>query len=179
MQMDIPSLVQKAKAGDQVAFGQIYDEFSDRILRFLLLKVSDRQEAQDLFQETFVRAWRGLDGFRLENSNFSAWLYKIASNCATDYYRRKGAKPDPLELDETMEIHASYSDPLPGKLDKELEMDKVKKAFELLPPQYKEVLELRYIQDLTISETAEVLKKTGLAVRMLQHHALNKLRQII
>ena len=177
--MDIQSLVQKAKSGDQAAFGLIYDEFSDRIYRFLMMKVSNDQEAQDLFQETFIRAWKGLSGFKTENANFSAWLYKIASNCATDYYRRKAVKPDSLELDDNAETHAAYADPLPGKIDTGLEIEKVKSALNSLPPQYKEVLELRFIQDFTIAETAKILNKTGLAVRMLQHHALAKLKEII
>ena len=109
--------------------------------------------------------------------NFSAWLYKIAQNAINDHLRKVYRTPDIQELDDSLPVY--HTDSTPENLDKNMVLQEVRKAFEFLPIQYKQILELRYIQDLTIEEVCEITGKSNLAVRLAQHRALKHLRKII
>jgi len=170
--MEIPDLVRAAKNGDAKAFGELYDQYARRIFIFILAKVQDRPQAEDILQEVFLKAWRGLDGLRFQQLNFSAWLYRIASNTINDHFRRHYRKPPTTELLDNMEIPAAEEKP-----SNEENLEAVRQAVDLLPEQYRQVLELRFFEDFSPAETAKILKRSNLAVRLLQHRALNKLRR--
>src|SRR6266404_1605419 len=163
--MDINVLVVKAKQGDSEAFGQLYDNFAQRIFRYVRLKVQNRQEAEDVLQEVFIKAHRGLEKLQMENLNFSAWLYRIASNTINDFFRKKYRTPEILGIDENFDIasHVSVEKEITIKSDVEM----VRGAFDQLPPLYKQVLELRFIQEFSLDEIAKVLGKSNLSVRLL------------
>ena len=175
--MEILELVSKTKQGDTEAFASLYDQFADRIFRFVKLKVQNQQQAEDILQETFIKAWQGMANLKLEDLNFSAWLYRIAHNSINDYYRKIYRSPETLELNENIDVEANIS--LPDQLQKENDIAGIREALRHLPAQYRQILELRFIQDFTISETAGILKKTNLAVRVLRYRALKKLRETI
>ena len=171
-------LLKKAKNGDTQAFGELYDLFADRIFRFIHFKIQDKAHAEDLLQEIFIRAWRGMATFRIEaDANFTGWIYKIAQNATNDQLRKMYRNPESLELDENMAVSESGSNA--ESLDKKIEFESVREAFEYLPVQYKQILELRYVQDLTVQEVCKITGKTALAVRLAQHRALKQLRKII
>lgn len=175
--MDINNLVSLAKQGDVQAFGQIYDEFVKRMFKFVRLKVQNQQEAEDLVQEVFVKAYKGLPSLKMENLNFSAWLYRVASNTVNDYFRKKYRTPEMTSIDESFDITDGYSLEEEAAINSDLEI--VRAALNNLPPQYKQVLELRFVQDLTLDETAAVLNKSNLSVRLAQFRALKKLKVIL
>lgn len=180
--MDIQEAILRSKQGDREAFGEVFDYFADRLYRFIKYKTNNRFAAEDILQEVFLKAWLGLPRLPEDNLNFSAWLYKIASNTANDYFREQYRTPNTLDLDSVIEIlddEHSTQGQLSDSMDIDGEMKMVNKAFEHLPSQYRQILELRFIQDLTLDETAEIVGKTNLAVRILQHRALKKLREII
>ena len=85
--MDIPSLISRSKQGDEEAFGQLYDCYAQRIFDTSALK-SKSEEAQDVVQEVFTKAYLGLKHLEIENLNFTAWLYRIASNTINDHFRK-------------------------------------------------------------------------------------------
>lgn len=175
--MDIKELVKQAQQGSEQAFAGIYDEFADRIFKFIRLKVGHQQHAEDILQETFVKAWKGLSGLKLEELNFSAWLYRVASNAVNDYFRKMYSRPESLELDENTDIpDNSY---LPERLDRQQELGELKRCLQTLPVNYRQVLELRFIQDFSVDETASILRKSNLATRLTQYRALKKLKEII
>lgn len=175
--LDINQLVSKARQGDSQAFGQIYDNFAQRIFKYVRLKIQNRQEAEDVLQEVFVKAYQGLNSLSLENLNFSAWLYKVASNTINDYFRKKYRMPEVQAIDE----HFDLSD---GKsLEKEIviqsDMETARQAFEHLPPLYKQVLELRFLQDMSLKEVARIFNKSNLSIRLVQYRALKRVRKIL
>ena len=175
--MEILEAITKAQQGDSVAFAEIYDCFADRIFKFIRFRVQNREQAEDLLQETFLKAWRGMPSLRLEDLNFSAWLYKVASNTVNDHLRKIYRTPETLELFDELEIASSDS---PEKsLMIESEIAAVRKAMQNLMPQYSEILELRFVRDFSLEETAKILGKSNLAVRLLQHRALKQLRTIL
>lgn len=177
MDIDILQLVKKSQNGDSEAFGQLYDLFAQRIFRYISLKIQDNSLAQDLLQETFIKAWKGLPNLPRENLNFSAWLYKISGNCINDYFRKKYRSPDTVELQEALFI--STPDRIGQQLDIEADMQVIEIAFKKLPAQYRQVLELLFIQDFSLQETAKILQKNYISIRVLQHRALKRLKDII
>lgn len=171
------SWVLDAKKGDSEAFGLIYDAFSAKIFNFIKLKIQNKEAAEDLLQEVFVKAFRGLGALSAENLNFSAWLYKIASNSINDYFRSKYRTPEIVQIDETFDVPSTES---PARqTDVILEMEVLNKILDLLPPLYKQVLLLRFVEGFNLNEVAGILKKSNLAIRLIQFRALKKVQAIL
>jgi RNA polymerase sigma-70 factor, ECF subfamily len=175
--MDIKDLVAEIKKGNTEAFAEVYDLYSDRIFRFVKLKVSNQSQAEDIVQDVFVKAWKGCESLPLDKLQFSSWLYKIASNTVNDYFRKMYRTPDISPLESGMELASGQS--IEAEVNMTFDLARVRDALSGLPSQYRQVLELRFSQDFTIAETADILGKSSLAVRLLQHRALNKLHTII
>ena len=94
------SLVQRAKQHDQEAFAQLYEEYFDKIYRYLIFKIEDKVEAEDMTQQVFLNALRSISSFKWKGVSFSAWLFRIAHNQAIDFLRRK-TKRSTQPLDES------------------------------------------------------------------------------
>ncbi len=86
---DEQSLVQRAKQHDQVAITKLYEDNFDRIYRYVVLKIGERTEAEDITQQVFVNAIKAISSFKHKGVPFSAWLYRIAHNQVVDYLRKK------------------------------------------------------------------------------------------
>lgn len=175
--METNELVKQAKQGQPEAFGLIYDQFAQKIFRFIRLKVQNRSDAEDVLQDAFIKAFRGLPGLKLDDLNFNAWLYRVAANTINDYFRKKYRTPETTNLDEAIE--------LPGKISVQAEaevasdMESLKPVLDELPSLYKQVLELRFIQDFSVQETAQALGKSNLSVRLIQHRAIKRIKAIL
>ncbi|HYF04964.1 MAG TPA: sigma-70 family RNA polymerase sigma factor [Patescibacteria group bacterium] len=172
--MDLHTIVKKSQNGDTGAFGELYDLFADKLFRFILLKVKDKQHAEDILQDTFVKAWHGLPTLDAEHLNFNAWVYKVASNTVNDYFRKRYRTPETVELDDGLTLTSSDSPEQEMQLS--YESAEIHHVLKLLPRHYQQVLELRFIQDFTVQETAEILGRNSLSVRVLQHRALARLK---
>ncbi len=175
--METNELVEKAKNGDAEAFGQLYDAFTQKIFKFIRLKIQDQQDAEDVLQEVFIKAYRGLQNLKMDGLNFNAWLYKIASNTINDKFRKQYRTPDMVRIDGSFDIADK------GSLQKDIELssdiEDLHKVLNQLPDLYKQVLELRYIQDLSLAEIAKIFNKSNLSVRLLQFRALKKVQLIL
>jgi RNA polymerase sigma-70 factor (ECF subfamily) len=169
----ILELVQKIQTGDQIAFAAIYDQYAQRLYAFIRIKVAGTHTAEDILQEVFLKVWRGCRSLDLNNLNFSAWLYKVTSNTINDYYRKKYREPQTTSLEEAAELaDTNYTaNPLSAGLSKQVMAETMDK----LPAHYKEVIELRFMQDFSVQDTAEILGKNSITVRVWQHRALKQL----
>jgi len=166
---DIQKLVLAAQNGDSGAFGQIYDLFSRQIFNFLFSKVRHRQTCEDLVHTVFLKAWTNLQTYRPRtNAKFSTWLYQIANYTLIDHWRTK--KPT-VELTEVENLLAFSSQP---KLYEEYRY--LWQAIGSLPLAYQTVLDLRFKQDLSVEETARIMNKSSVGIRVLQHRALGALK---
>jgi len=177
MDQQTQELLQRSKNGDTIAFGELYDLFADKIFRFILMKIKNKNEAEDLLQEIFIKAWQSIQNFDPARGNFNAWLYAISSNTINDFFRRTYRKPPTVELSPDQQIASSENIQKEYSLTDDLVA--LRKSLKKLPPQYQQVLELRFLEDLSIAETAFILGKSGVSVRVLQHRALKHLREII
>ncbi|ADU32334.1 RNA polymerase sigma factor [Evansella cellulosilytica] len=153
-------------------FDELYFKYSDRIYSYILLMVGDKQIAEDLTQETFVKMFRNREQFQ-EQSQFSTWLISIARNCTIDYLR----KQKPLFLwpfDRLTSITAK--DTVEMKVEKNEAVGELYRQISMLKQKYKEVIILRKIQELSIKETADILGWSEGKVKMVTHRAMEKLR---
>lgn len=152
------------------AFAQIYQRYAPYIYRYLLTKVNDRQDAQDLTAQTFAVALKNLDGFRADGS-LAAWLTVIARNHAVSFYRRQRRE---LPLDDELPLTAPATEEIVGR---RLRLASVLTALDQLPAERAEVIRLRIFAELSTAETAQVMGKSEAGVKMLLLRALRDLRQ--
>ncbi len=169
-------LVNRMKSGDQEAFSDLYDQFAKQIYAYIRIKVSDQSLAEDILQEVFLKAWTGAKGLDVTNLNFSAWLYKVAGNTINDYYRKKYRQPPEVALEEAREL--AGQDDLAADASNRFEKESVKRVMASLPTHYKEVIELRFFQDFSIADTAKIMGKNSVTVRVWQHRALASLKKL-
>lgn len=169
-------LIDRAKQGDKDAFGQLYERYLTPIYNFIIYRVGNQQEAEDLTEIVFVKAWQALDRYQLQGVPFLAWLYRIARNLVTDYHRAH--KTPHLNLDTQITL----PDPLPNPEEQVLasiQFEQLLEKIATLEPLYQDVLTLRFIQGLSHDEVADILDRNRGAVRVLQHRALQTLRRLI
>jgi len=161
----------KIMANQKKEFGEIYDKYIEKIYRFVFVKVSSQDIAQDICSETFLKGWESFKTQKIDNPQ--AFLYRIARNLVIDYYREKG---------RTKIVSAEYSsipDPRAGfeeKIALDSDLEQVKKALSKLSDDYQNVVVLRYLEDLPIPEIAKALDKTEDATRVTLHRALKALK---
>jgi RNA polymerase sigma-70 factor, ECF subfamily len=166
---DVQNLVSNAQNGDSDAFGQIYDLYAKQIHNFLFGKVRHKQICEDLVHTIFLKAWTNLRSYQpRSNVKFSTWLFQIANYTLIDHWRTK--KPT-SELIEIENLSAFASDP---ELYEEYAY--LWQAMSELPANYQTVLDLRFKQDLSVEETAQIMGKTTVGIRVLQHRALKALK---
>lgn len=173
---DIKILIRKIKKGDKEAFGEIYELFAERIFRYIYFKVGKREEAEDLTQQVFVRVWESLDDFKFRKNPFSSWVYRIAHNLVVDFYRKQ---KDVLSLNDDIKIEIADSLDLDERLYYKEEVKKILSLINRLPQEQKDILILRFVDDLSYGEIARIMKKSPLTLRVLQHRALKKLKELI
>ena len=169
------SLVQRAKQHDQEAFAQLYEEHFDKIYRYLVFKIGDEMEAEDLTQQVFLNALRSISSFKWKGVSFSAWLYRIAHNQAIDFLRRK-TKRIAVPLDES--LVAGDSDPQ-LTAEERLDVEQLISATRQLTGMQREVLALRFAGELSVAEVAKAMGKSQGAVKALQHSAIVALRKVL
>lgn len=169
-------LVSKVQQGDQTAFAELYDEYIDRIYAFIRIKAFGNNEIEDIIQEVFIKAWNGCPTLKLEDLNFSAWLYKIASNTLNDHYRKKYRNPQIVALEHAQETVSDNNSTDEANSNMNLEILKVN--LDKLSDEYKQVIELRFFQEFSVKETAQILNKNSVTIRVWQHRAIKQLEDL-
>jgi RNA polymerase sigma-70 factor (ECF subfamily) len=169
-------LITSAVTGDSSAFGELYDHYQPMIYRFVAVKVSRREEAEDITHQVFMSAWQNIKSYEHRGHPFSSWLYRIARNQVVDFYRsrRNDVALDSIDPEYFVApASADFSIPL------KLEMEVVRQAMHQMKSDYQDVIILRFIEDLSLRETADALGKTEGAVKLMQHRAMNELKKLL
>jgi RNA polymerase sigma-70 factor (ECF subfamily) len=173
--VDLRLLVARAQEGDRSALEELYLLHFDRIYGYLHVSVGNRQDAEDLTTQTFLRMLESIGRFRWQSAPFSAWLFRIAHNLTIDHFRarRRVQAVDAVpEVDEepSAEVQALDSIARFGMLE----------LIDRLSPEQRQVLTLKFFYGFENSETAGILDKSENAVKSLQHRALASLeRQLV
>jgi RNA polymerase sigma-70 factor, ECF subfamily len=171
-------LVEAARDGDQDAWETLYRRVYPRLHAYLARRVG-YDGAEEAVSETMTRAVEGIDRFTLGPSGFDGWVFGIARRVSADHYRRRDRSQRHM-VATVIAGGAVGVGPEPGeKLLVAEDQARVRRAFESLRPEEKELLELRIIAGLSAEQTAEVLGKRAGAVRTSQSRALSHLRQIM
>jgi len=172
---DEESLARRAQQGDQVALTQLYENNFDRIYRYVVLKIGNKMEAEDITQQVFLNALKSISAFRWKGAPFSAWLFRIAHNQVVDYLRRK-TKRATVPLDESLTSGNSN----PGlAAERNLDIEHLVSATKRLTKAQQEVISLRFAGGLSGGEVAKVMGKSEGAVKALQHSAIVSLRKAL
>ena len=163
--------------GDSEAFGQLYDHYQGSVYRFVYYRTRSQMLAEDLTSETFLRALRNMSGFRWQGKDFGAWLMTIARNLCTDHY-----KAGRTRLEQTTEDMGVHDDATEGPenavlngLTNEVLLDGLRRLSE----EQRDCLIMRFLQGLSIAETAEVLGRSEGAIKQLQLRGVRNLAKLI
>lgn len=164
------ALVQAIRDGDEAALGILYRRYVQAIYRFVLAQVRDMEDAEDLTSDTFARMLHGIGQFRGEAS-FKNWLYQIARNAVRNHRRAAGYRRNsPL----TANLALAEVEGEAGEFTGQAEIAAALELLQPLPPRYRQVLELRFLNGLSIEETAGRMGVTAANAKVLQHRALKK-----
>jgi RNA polymerase sigma-70 factor (ECF subfamily) len=168
-------IVERAVSGESSAFGLLYDKYQEQIFRFIYVKVGRREDAEDLAAQVFLQALTNLSDWRDLGYPFSSWLYRIARNAVADFYRasKKTASLEDIPVEQL------------GLMARELEVDtdialsvhRVREAMSSLKEEYQDVLLMRFVDDMSIKDTAAAIGKSEGATKLLTHRAVRTLRE--
>ncbi len=174
MDCEIKSLCTRAKKGDKAAACELVKIYYQDIFAYLRRLCDSRQNAEDLTQETFVKAWSSLAGFK-NRSNFSTWLHRIAHNTCIDWHRRNNGRI--ILQSEPWWEESADSNPSPtAKTEQQEEVKCLYKAVDRLDDAKKDVVHLHYYQALSLRETAAVLNISTATVKYRLREAIKILK---
>ena len=161
--------------GDKQAFGEFYSFYLNEIYRYVYFRVHNHHEAEDLTETAFLNAWRYLTAGRNTKKidNPRAWIYRIARNTMIDHFRTK-KEEIPIDL---LPVPSQSSNPPETDLINDEKIDQLVEHVAKLEPKYQEVIILRFINQMSHAETAQVMEIKENHVRILQYRALEQLRK--
>ncbi len=169
---ELETWIKRAQKGDKAAFENIYRFFFKRIYRYCDYNLKRKEIAEDIAQETFIKCWKSLPSFSFKKGgSFQAFLFKIAKNLIIDESRKKKA----LKMEEYMEEAAE--DNIEEELDRKNDEITIKDAINKLEEDDKQIIILRYFEDLSFSEVEEVVSIKSGALRVKTHRILKKLKE--
>ncbi|MGZ5406042.1 MAG: sigma-70 family RNA polymerase sigma factor [Nocardioides sp.] len=171
------ALVELSRGGDKDAFGLLYDHYQGSVYRFLFYRTRSSQLAEDLTSETFFRALRSMNNFRWQGKDFGAWLMTIARNLCTDHFKAGRTR---LELTtEDMSPHDDETEGPETAVLASLTNEVLLKALQQLPDEQRDCLIMRFLQGLSIAETAEILGRSDGAIKQLQLRGVRNLAKLM
>jgi RNA polymerase sigma-70 factor, ECF subfamily len=171
---NLEAILKQAQAGQSEAFETLYTTYFERIYRFIFYRVSHKETAEDLTEDVFVKVFAGIR--KLEKlAAFEGWLFQIARNLVIDYYRTKKATVALTEVENTLEYETNIIDIVNLQTQQALFVKLLKE----LSPEQQQVIKLKFFEDIDNDAIARLLKKTEGAVRVIQHRAIARLKQLI
>ncbi len=170
-------LVERAQSGEAEAFGCLYDHYSDTVYRYIYYRVGGRATAEDLTSETFLRALRRIGTFTWQGRDFGAWLVTIARNLVADHFKSSRFRLEVTtgEMLDANEVERSPEDSVLESLANSALLEAVRR----LNPQQQECVTLRFLQGLSVAETARVMGKNEGAIKTLQYRAVRTLARLL
>ena len=166
-------LIARAKEGDKRAYGKLFRLCYRDIYDYILRRVGNVHDAEDVTMDVFTKGYAGVTSFEERGHSVRAWFYRIAHNAVVDHFRASRESVDIDEIPGFVSEEAEIEDVLFSKAERERLYREVLK----LTPAQAEVLILRFMKDLSVSETAEALDKKEVTVRALQFKGIKNLRE--
>jgi RNA polymerase sigma-70 factor (ECF subfamily) len=178
---EVWGLIERAQAGDGAAFGLLYDRYFDTVFRFVYFRVGNRQLAEDLTADTFLRALKRISSFTWQGRDLGAWLVTIARNLVADHfksgrYRLEVTTGDVLDADRP--DRGPEGSPEAAVIDHITNVDLLK-AVKQLNPEQQECIVLRFLHGFSVAETAQTMNKNEGAIKALQYRAVRALARLL
>ncbi|WVK89457.1 sigma-70 family RNA polymerase sigma factor [Dactylosporangium sp. AC04546] len=178
---EVWALIERAQAGDGAAFGLLYDRYFDTVFRFVYFRVGNRQLAEDLTADTFLRALKRIGSFTWQGRDLGAWLVTIARNLVADHfksgrYRLEVTTGDVLDADRP--DRGPEGSPEAAVIDHITNVDLLK-AVKQLNPEQQECIVLRFLHGFSVAETAQAMNKNEGAIKALQYRAVRALARLL
>ena len=170
-------LLERASRAEPAALGAVYDQYADRIYAYIYRRVGRAEVAEDLTGQVFMRMLEAIRRDQGWRSSFSGWLYRIAHNLVVDYYRRRG-RVTLIDIDEATPIRATEGDPV-RSTESLLNREQLRAALFQLTEEQAEVITLRFMEERSIAEVADLMDKTEGAIKALQYRAVLALRRVM
>lgn len=158
-------------------FSHIYDQYIDKIYRFVYLKVNSQEIAEDITSKVFIKGWEAFQRGPDEIKNPGAFLYQIARNAVIDHYREKG-RTKVVSADFGQEISDSGTN-VHDKAVLNADIEIIKTAVQKLKKEHQDIIIWHYLDDMPIADIAKLLDKPAGTVRVMLHRGLKDLRDII
>jgi len=169
-------LVQRAQKQDNEAFAQLYEAYFDKIYRYISFRVRNDMEAEDMTQQVFMKVLNSILSYKSQGVPFSSWVYRIAHNLVVDFMRQQNKKST-VDIDG-LQLVSLAEDPQ-EMIEKQIDVEDLKKATQRLTASQQEVLSLRFAGELSIIECAQIMGKSEGAIKALQHSAVLALRKAL
>lgn len=178
---EVWALVERAQAGDSQAFGLIYDRYIETVFRFIYFRVGNRQLAEDLTSDTFLRALKRIGSFTWQGRDLGAWLVTIARNLVADHFKSGRYR---LEVTTGDVLDAEREDRGPEGSPEAAVVDHITNvalltAVKQLNPEQQECIVLRFLQGFSVAETAQAMNKNEGAIKALQYRAVRALARLL
>ena len=170
-------LLEKASRAEPAALGMLYDQYVERIYAYIYHRVGQADLAEDLTGQVFMRMLEAVRNGKGWRTSFSGWLYRIAHNLVIDHYRRKH-RATLVNIDDAEPVQAQAGDPV-RSVENQYERERLRTALAKLTEEQSQVISLRFLEDLSIAEVAEIMEKTEGAVKALQYRAVLALRRVM
>jgi RNA polymerase sigma-70 factor (ECF subfamily) len=171
------ALVELARGGDSEAFGQLYDHYQGPVYRFVYYRTRSRTLAEDITSETFLRALRNMSGFRWQGKDFGAWLMTIARNLCTDHF--KAGKTRLEQTTDDMGRHDNATEGPENAVLAGLANEVLLDGLRQLSDEQRDCLIMRFLQGLSIAETAQILGRSEGAIKQLQLRGVRNLAKLV
>jgi RNA polymerase sigma-70 factor, ECF subfamily len=175
----VMDIVARAQAGDADAFGELYDRYVDVVYRYIYYRVSNVSLAEDLTSETFIRALRRISSYTWQGRDFGAWLVTIARNLIADHfksgrYRLEVATSDLVQAGADVREEGPENEVLSSLTNAAL-----LEAVKSLGAEQQECISLRFLQGMSVAETAAIMGKNEGAIKALQYRAVKSLSRLL
>ncbi len=175
---DEGQLISRAISGEVEAYGELYILHQEAIYRYIVFRIADSKDAEDLTEQVFLNAWEALPGYDDQGKPFSSWLYRIAHNLVIDYYRQNKKNSHLFDGYQENIIPLTEKSALQHAIENE-QIEFLIRAISKLTEDQQQVVILRFVEGLSHSEVAEILEKNEGACRMIQYRALSALQRIM
>lgn len=168
------ALVERAKSGDSGAFSTIYSTYYTPLYRYIYFRVKSREEAEDLTQNVFMKIFSTLPNFKTEDSSPTSYFFTAARNAVIDHYRKRDHTP--IASDEMVMSKADDTEDESQSFEREEMNTLVRDSLTILSPDQYEIMTLKFINELSNSEIADLTGKSEVAIRQIQSRSLKILR---
>lgn len=169
-------VIERIQAGDADAFGELYNAYIGKIYRYILFKVPTHEEAEDLAADVFLRAWQHLYQQQRPVHSLNAFLYQVAKNIVIDFYRGRAQSGLSISTELVGELADWKQQRLFQQVEQALELANIERSIRQLKDEYKDVVLLRYVEELSVGEIAHILGKSRGTVRVMIYRALKVIR---